>query len=332
MDILNRYLTYISDKSQETQKNYERVIRGFLNYLKERGVDHLGYGLKDGQGMESIIIDYITGLSRETKAGRKRLSPASQRTYLSTISSFYTWLIDIEKSTKENPAAVVLRTRKGLHPSPIGNNLQESEFQSVLESFTVPFKRSVKYQDIMRQRDHCIIHLLGSTGIRRIELHRLDVRAYDRDRQTIRVLGKGDKPRTVPVLDLAATILCTYIEKIRPAFPTPVKGHEYAMFLRPIHNKETGKDYSIRMSLSNITDRVGDLLKRAGVSRGLGPHTLRRSYGTWLLEDTGGNMRLVQEILGHADMSTTQRYTALSNKAADDLVRRAFRERSALDG
>jgi len=279
--------------------------------------------------MEAFISTYIDSIFKMVKGKPVKLSSASQRTYLSTISSFYTWLIDIKKITQANPAAVLMRSKR-FKKSPIGNNLQESEFKTIMENFNVPPQRKgTRYYDIMNQRDHCIIHLLGASGMRRIEMHRLDIRGYDRDKQSILVKGKGNKIRTIPIPDTAATVLCHYIDNVRPLYPTPIPSDAFALFLRPIKDIETGNEYSIRMPLSNITDRVGRILAKAGITKGRGPHTLRRSYGVWLLEDSNYNLRLVQEILGHADVSTTQRYTSLSNKLIEEQTRDCFRERGS---
>ncbi len=325
--LLSEHSLYISNKSDETRKSYERIITAFLTYIEGKGVDVLGETLPEGQSMETFISTYIDSISKMVKGKPVKLSSGSQRTYLSTISSFYTWLIDIKKITQANPAAVLMRSKQFKKP-PLGNNLQESEFKTIMENFKVPPKRKgTRYYEIMNQRDHCIIHLLGASGMRRIELHRLDIRGYDRDKQTILVKGKGNKPRSIPVPDTAATVLCHYIDEVRPLYPTPIPADAFALFLRPVKDMKTGKEYSVRMPLSNITDRVGRILEKAGITKGRGPHTLRRSYGVWLLEDSKYNLRLVQEMLGHADVSTTQRYTALSNKLVEDQTRNCFRER-----
>jgi len=325
--LLPAYLLYISDKSEDTQKAYTRILTAFFEHLEGKGVDVLGKGLNEGQSMEDAISTYIDNISKVVRGKPVKLSAASKRTYLSTIASFYTWLIYVKKEKIINPASALMKVKK-FKKSAIGHNIQESEFKTIMQNFTKPPQRKgVLFYEIMKQRDHCMIHLLGGSGMRRIELHRLDIRAYDRDRQTILVHGKGDKPRTIPVPDTAATVLSHYIDEIRPFYPSPLPKDEFSMFLRPIKDTKTDKEYSIRIPLSNITDRIGRILEKAGVKKGFGPHTLRRSYAVWLLEDTEGDLRTVQEVLGHADISTTQRYTALSNALVEKKVRKVFRER-----
>ena len=323
---LYQFLLSISDKSPRTRESYERVLTAYFNYLDANGITPLGEGLDKGETMKDVLSNYIDTISRTVRGKEVRLTPATKRTYLSTISSFYAWAKYVKGETALNPAEAIFKIKR-FERSSIGPNIQESEFKEILKSFSRPLKRSVPYQDIMRQRDHCIMHLAGGCGIRRIEIHRLNIRDYDRDRQVIRVLGKGNKPRTVPVPDIAATVLCHYIDQIRPTFPTPNDEDRFALFLRPYSHKDISKDYSVRMQTGNITDRIGDILEKAGITKGRGPHTLRRSYGAWLLDDSGGNLRLVQEILGHANISTTERYTALSNARVTEQTRGMFRER-----
>lgn len=324
---LPSFLLYISDKSPETQKAYKRILTFYISHLESKGVSVLGDGLRKGQTMEDIISNYIDNIDRTVGGKKVGLSPASKSTYLSSISSFYMWLVDIKKVDVSNPAAIILRVKKFKKPS-IGPNIQECELQAIFDLFTIPPRRSgVPFFELMRQRDYCIVHVAASCGLRRIEISRMDVRSYDRDRQVITVRGKGGKIRTVPVPDIAASVLCHYLDEIRPASPSPIKGDEFAMFFRPIHNADKNIDQSIRMPPDNITDRIGGLLEKAGITKGRGPHTLRRSYGAWLLNDSGGDLRLVQEVLGHANIGTTERYTALSNKHVEDKVREKFRER-----
>ena len=141
-----------------------------------------------------------------------------------------------------------------------------------------------------------ILETLYGCGLRVSELCGLDLRDVRLDEEVVRVFGKGSKERVVPIMGSAARVMGEYLEEWRPGLVgrTPTQ----AVFL----NQRGGR--ISRQSVHAIVERAGRVV---GV-RGLHPHTLRHSFATHLLED-GADLRVVQELLGHADISTTQLYT-----------------------
>ena len=147
-------------------------------------------------------------------------------------------------------------------------------------------------------RDHAMLEVLYGCGLRVSELTGLDLRDAALDEELLRVFGKGSKERVVPILGAAATTLGEYLEQGRGALTG--KAPNSAVFL----NVRGGR--ISRQSVHKIVERYGRV---AGIE-GLHPHTLRHSFATHLLEG-GADLRVVQELLGHADISTTQLYTHL---------------------
>ena len=145
-----------------------------------------------------------------------------------------------------------------------------------------------------RERDVAILEMLYATGLRVSELAGLDLDALDRDTRTVRVLGKGSKERMVPYGAPAARALDTYLGR-RPARSGPV-----------FVNHRGG-----RLTARSIHTIVRRAVRAAGVTRRVSPHTLRHSFATHLL-DHGADLRMIQELLGHSRLSTTQRYTHVS--------------------
>jgi integrase/recombinase XerC len=152
-------------------------------------------------------------------------------------------------------------------------------------------------EDILAVRDLAMLELLYSSGLRLAELVSLDMGDLDLDERMVRVTGKGAKTRVVPVGSKALTALRAWL-KVRPQ---QLAGNETAVF--------TGRA-GRRLGARAVQQRVRDWARRRGVPGKVHPHTLRHSFASHLLESSG-DLRAVQELLGHADISTTQIYTHL---------------------
>ncbi len=215
-----------------------------------------------------------------------RLQASSRARLLSTLRSFFRFLMS-EGDLSEDPTATLIAPRRGrklpvyLSPAQVARFLDLPEEDKPLPS-----------------RNRTILETLYGSGCRVGELCGLDVRDLDPSEGTLMLRGKGSKQRRVPVGGPCLEVLQRYLDQARPLLESQGPGSP-AMFL----NSRGGR--LSRISVWNIVKRRG---REVGLSAGLSPHTLRHSYATHLLAG-GADLRVVQELLGHADISTTEIYT-----------------------
>ena len=220
--------------------------------------------------------------------GGRGLDPASQARILSTVRSFYRWLFETQR-IQANPASGL---RNPKQPQRLPAFLTEGESATLLEQ---------PARDFLTARLGCLLELLYAAGLRVSELTGLDLQDILMEQRTLRILGKGRKERLVPFHEKAAAVLEGYLgyrraflaEKNLP--PTP------ALFL----NQRGG-----RLTPTSVRTFLTAALERAALRARVSPHALRHSFATHLLSH-GMDLRAIQELLGHASLSTTQRYTHL---------------------
>ena len=221
--------------------------------------------------------------------GERGLDPASQARILSTVRGFYRWLFATRRIAA-NPASG-LRNPKQANRLPAF--LTEGESAALLD---LPAAR-----DFPSARLACLLELLYAAGLRVSELTGLDLQDLLPAQRTLRVLGKGRKERLVPYHEKAAAVLAGYLELRRAHLaekglpPTP------ALFL----NQRGG-----RLTPTSVRSFLAAALEAAALKARVSPHALRHSFATHLLS-RGMDLRAIQELLGHASLSTTQRYTHL---------------------
>lgn len=174
--------------------------------------------------------------------------------------------------------------------------------------------RAIAYEDVDRllsaasqdgplgTRDRAILELIYSSGLRLSEAVGLDIRDYDADHATVRVMGKGSKERIAPVGNAARQALSAYLSQSRPILAK--KSASEALFISRMGGRLTGRQVQRLMEKYSI---------KSGLKGKPSPHALRHSFATHLL-DSGADLRAVQELLGHADISSTQIYTAVSRQ------------------
>jgi len=226
---------------------------------------------------------------------------------IATLRSFYRFLVR-RKVTRQNPAAV-LRTPKSKRTLP--RFLTVDDAVRVVEAPAEDAARDPR----LVARDRAMLELLYGSGLRVSELAGLTLARVERGRRTLRVLGKGGKERVVPFGEPAADALEGYLS-IRDQLRDPKSGeqHPEALFLGIRGTRLTARQ------VQNVVHRYGAL----GTGRGdLHPHALRHTCATHLL-DAGADLRSIQELLGHASLSTTQRYTHVTVDRLMEVYDRAF--------
>jgi site-specific recombinase XerD len=209
---------------------------------------------------------------------------------LAAIRAFYRQLVEREQ-LEANPADLVASPRRDAY---LPRVLKPAEAAELLERLpgTGP----------LELRDRALLELAYSAGLRAQELVDLDLGSVDPDAEEVRVEGKGAKTRVVPAGEPAWRALERYLARGRPALTSGV-ADERALFL-----SKPGR----RLSTSDVRRRLRLQVRRAALQGGVSPHTLRHSFATHLLEG-GADLRAIQELLGHASLSTTQIYTRVES-------------------
>jgi site-specific recombinase XerD len=227
-----------------------------------------------------------------SEAGASRSTVARK---LAAVRTFYRHLVEREE-LEANPADLVARPKKD---SRLPRVLKAAEVAALLER--------IPASSPLELRDRALFELAYAAGLRADELVRLDLRSVDPDAEEVRVEGKGDRTRVVPAGEHAWRALDRYLARGRPALAGG--GDEQALFL-----SKSGR----RLSTSDVRRRLRLQARLAGVS----PHTLRHSFATHLLEG-GADLRAIQELLGHASISTTQTYTRVEARRLKQAYARA---------
>ena len=165
-------------------------------------------------------------------------------------------------------------------------------------------------------RDRALLELLYASGLRISEAVGLDRDDIDLDEALVRVVGKGDRERQVPVGEVAVAWVRRFVEEVRPAW----------LDRRQIESRHGGPLFlsvrGDRLDRRRAWEMLVAAAKSAGLNEGVSPHTLRHSFATHLLEG-GADLRIVQELLGHASINTTQLYTHLTGERIKDVYARA---------
>jgi integrase/recombinase XerC/integrase/recombinase XerD len=208
---------------------------------------------------------------------------------LAAIRGFYRRLVE-RGELAANPADLVGAPKR---EQALPRVLRPAELEDMLERMPASAP--------LELRDRAMFELAYSAGLRAEELVNLDAESLDADREEVRVEGKGAKTRVVPAGEPAWRALEAYLERGRPAL---ADGGERALFL-----SKSGR----RLSTSDVRRRLALQARGAALGGRVTPHTLRHSFATHLLEG-GADLRVIQELLGHASISTTQTYTRVESK------------------
>jgi len=271
---IEKFIRYL-----DIEKNYSRHT--ILNYKLD--LEHF----KNFLGELSLEkVDYLILRKYLAALKEKNLKSRSVSRRLSALRSFFKFLIR-EGLLKNNPVAS-LSSPKQDKPLPLF--LTEEEVTKLIEAAQPKDERGL--------RDRAVMETFYSTGIRVSELVGLNIEDIDFIGGVAKVMGKGKKERIVPIGDIALSTIRAYLERRKKHIEAQ------ALFLNKSGRRIT--DRGVR----NIIDKY---IRMAGIKQGVSPHTLRHSFATHLL-DRGADLRSVQELLGHVNLSTTQIYTHLTTE------------------
>lgn len=276
LQLFLEYLTVELGLSGNTKIAYERDIRLLAEALGRKSVDELATATR------TELLQYMDKLKREGKAS----STIARK--LAAMKTFFRFLTD-ERYITTNPTEAMEAATKGLHLPKV---LTEQEVELLLDEPNLGTVEGC--------RDKTMLEVLYATGMRVSELVTVPLANVNLQMQYIIVMGKGSKERMVPLGRTAVKYLTEYIEKVRPQL-TKGDDKEKTLFLNLWGRPMT------RQRFFEIIEGYG---KDAGILKRITPHMLRHSFATHLLNH-GTDLRVVQELLGHADISTTQIYTHL---------------------
>ncbi len=298
------YLDYLRDEkrsSQNTIAAYTRDLENLVAFAKDSSID--------------------TYLLRAFLAERsKHVAPSSLARQIAAIRSLFRFLRK-RGLVVRNPAAN-LRTPKRRERLP--NFLTVEDALRVVEPTTTTEMEQSLRREHRLTRDHALLELLYGTGIRVSECAGIDIGDVDFESHSLRVIGKGNKERRLPLGEPALDAIKVYLP-VRAKWRSRMKSESPALFLG------RKQRLSVRQ-IQNVVQRIGS--QHAGRSD-LHPHALRHTFATHLL-DAGADLRSIQALLGHASLSTTQRYTHVSLDKVKSVYDRAHplgrrRDRRALD-
>ena len=274
-------LQYQRRLSKHTLSNYQRDLFAFADYCEQAYADELN---EWPDILSAHIRQFIS------KRHQQGLAPSSLQRNLSSVRSFFNYLLK-QGIVKNNPAKGITAPRSGRHLPHVLDVDQTSRLMEIETS-----------NDILAIRDKAILELFYSAGLRLTELVQLNIIDYKENK--VRVLGKGNKQREVPVGKQAQRALSQWLGRRSELLSSETESKEdseRALFL--------GKRGS-RISPRTIQKRMSDWAIKQGIDIHVHPHMLRHSFASHILESSG-DLRAVQELLGHSDISTTQIYTHL---------------------
>lgn len=292
VDKIQNFLGSLQHLSEHTRKSYQRDLAVLLEYIETSDVQN--WRELDGRQMRSFVA----------WRHRQGISGRSLQRNLSAVRAFYRYLIR-EGVAQHNPADGV-RAPKSAKTLP--KLLDVDQAAQLVE---------IDANDPLSIRDKAILELMYSSGLRLSELVSLNLDSLDLPDAVVTVIGKGNKTRKVPVGKQARKAMKHWLEKRDDM----AKDQELAVFVSQRGN---------RISPRSVQQRLNQWALKQGLTNHVNPHMLRHSFASHLLESSG-DLRAVQELLGHADISTTQVYTHLDFQhlanVYDDAHPRAHRKK-----
>ncbi len=287
-ELLTAYEDFLKNEKQasaNTVSSYLRDVHQFAAAMDGRDVDLTQVVTRD-------VEDYANSLMKWGK------SPATVTRSVASLKSFYSCLMS-KGFVNRNPA-------KGVSPAKV-----ERKLPQVLTSKEVElFLEQPECTDLKGYRDRAMLELLYATGIRVSELIELDIDDLNLPGGVLKCFSKG-RERIIPLYSTAVRALNEYINSVRPQLVE--SPNETALFVNM-----SGE----RMSRQGFWKLIKYYQEKAGIQKDITPHTLRHSFAAHLLEN-GADLRSIQEMLGHADISSTQIYSKLINQKIKDVYKKA---------
>ena len=274
IDEFLRYLIIDKGYSTNTVESYKNDLNKFSLFNKNKNIKDI---------TSTDLKEYVKYLNNELSSSR------SISRNISCIKSFYKFL-NIEKYINDNPSDVLYepKIKKSLP-----NTLTEDEVVSILD---------IKLETPYDYRNKAMLELMYATGLRVSELVNLKLQDIDFSEDLIRTFGKGSKERVIPMGDYASLYLKKYIYDYR-SLMLKKRPCEY-VFLN---------NHGLGLTRQAYFKTIKEIARIKGIKKDISPHTLRHSFASHMLK-YGADLRTIQELLGHSDISTTQIYTHITNE------------------
>jgi integrase/recombinase XerD len=290
IDRLQQFVRYLSMErglSGSTVESYERDLAAFLHYTEGNGLTK----------PDSVEKHHIAAYLQYLKQSGKAIATISRS--VSAIRAFYKYLV-LERVVVSDPAAHMQSPK------------QEKRLPQVMSVSDVDTLLAAPKTDTPAGiRDRAMLELLYATGIRVSELISLDEEHINLEMGFIRCVGSGGRERIIPLGRMAADALRAYADMARGHFAKPQR-EERSLFLNHL---------GTRMTRQGFWKIIKKYARESGIAKDIAPHTLRHSFAAHLIEN-GADLRAVQEMLGHADISTTQIYSQVTKARMKDVYDR----------
>lgn len=277
--------------SENTIKSYHRDLTRYFSFLESRDITQ--WDKID----RYIVLDFLEELREEGKSSTTIIR------MVSSLRKFHQFLRQ-ERKTDNDPMQYIDTPKKA---QKLPKTLSIKEVEKIIEAPDT--------SDVLGIRDRAILEVMYATGLRVTELISLKLDDLHLSLGLLQTLGKGDKERIIPLGDVAIKWLEIYLENSRPELLYKNKKEKPTILF--LNYKGEG------FSRQGIWKNLKVYVTEAGIEKDVTPHTLRHSFATHLLEN-GADLRVVQELLGHADISTTQIYTHISKNRMADVYKAHF--------
>ena len=288
-DLIQDYLHYLKIErglSENTRQSYRQDLKQYQQFL-------VSQKLTSFTEDRFIVLGFLQAQTTAQKA------QSSITRSISTLRKFYQYLAR-EGRIQKDPMLQIDSPKQGRHLPAV---LSSEEIERLLKTPDTSTPLGL--------RDRAILEVLYATGLRVNELVHLKLTDLHLSLGLIQTLGKGDKERIIPIGDVAVDWINQYLERSRNRL---TKGKDSPYLFVNFHGNG--------LTRQGIWKNLKAIVQAAGIDKGVTPHTLRHSFATVLLEN-GADLRIVQELLGHSDISTTQIYTHISKKHLTEVYQRS---------
>lgn len=291
--------------------NWDEKILDFSNYLKfEKSFSDntLDAYVRDIKKLHEFAKQELEGISPEKisfenlqefvyQLSKRKISERSQARWISSIKAFFKYLVEDEIRT-DNPATLLEGPKLGLY---LPDTLSTDDIGKIINC--------IDLSNDLGKRNRCILEVLYACGLRVSELIDLKISNINFKEHYLKVQGKGDKMRIVPLANYTCDILKDYIKNVRNKVKVNKK-YEDTVFLN---------SRGTNMSRVIVFIIIKELTEKAGINKNISPHTFRHSFATHLLQN-GADLRYIQEMLGHSSITTTEIYTHLKTEELRDVI------------